>query len=87
MFQRVIIKLTGPICQCQKQNLEWSVPNSSLKLKCKTCSTELFVPNSQFGAGFLFDTPYPGDVQPKQDPDIDSEGLKFYNVEEKEEKK
>lgn len=66
MFKHIDIKLTGPIYGCEKQDLEWNVPNSCLKLKCMTCGVELFIPNKQFKVRFMFDTPYPAGEKSKE---------------------
>ncbi len=60
MFKKIIIHLTEPICKCEEQNLSWSVPNSNLEVKCKTCDITLTIPSKQFIAGFEFEKSYPG---------------------------
>lgn len=74
MFKEIEIKLTGPICDCAEQNISWHIINGpGLGLKCKTCETELRVPNSKFMARFNLDKPYPGKKdEPKKKPELKS---------------
>lgn len=66
MFKRIEIKLAGPICLCNKQNLGWSLPvNDGLIIRCKTCETQLKVPNSLFVAAFILEKPYPDKPESK----------------------
>lgn len=64
VFNGITIKLSGPICGCDVQNLSWTPTITDdgygLKLSCSTCNTELKIPRKQFRAGFQLDRPYPG---------------------------
>lgn len=60
MFKRIIIELTEPVCKCEVQDLNWSVPDGlSLKIECKKCKTFLVVGTDAFKAAIVFDQPYP----------------------------
>ncbi len=65
MFKRATIELTGPICDCEIQNLGWDIGNEgvgkpTLEIICKTCKTRLTVSNEKFRATFILDQSYPG---------------------------
>ena len=71
MFKYISIRLTSPICNCPEETLSWGIdkgPKSRARmiLTCKTCKTQLLVPNGKFVARFEFDQPYPG---PDEDED------------------
>lgn len=60
MFKRIDIQLTGPICSCKQQKIEWSISlNRRLSLECLICGVALFIPYDAIGASITFDTPYP----------------------------
>jgi len=67
MFKRIEIRLTGPICDCEEENLSWA-PSSTVGLiiKCKTCQTILNIPHEKFVGRFIFDKSYPGKQVPNQ---------------------
>lgn len=76
MFKRINILLTGPICKCPEQALEWgihldvakyqgmAVSDAALLITCKMCSTQIRVPSKTFVAAFVLDEPYPGKLEP-----------------------
>lgn len=80
MFKRINILLTGPICKCAEQALEWGIhldvgnyeglkfSDASLLITCKTCSTQIRVPSKTFVATFMLDEPYPGKPKPPPEP-------------------
>ncbi|MAG11977.1 MAG: hypothetical protein CMI52_04205 [Parcubacteria group bacterium] len=63
MFKGIRINLTGPICTCKKENLDWSINQTKNKInliiECNTCKTRLFTPHEKFFAVFKLETPYP----------------------------
>jgi len=62
MFKFGSLCLTGPICTCDHQNLEWGTTSEQdrrLFIRCKTCRTELSVPYDKFRMGFKLEKPYP----------------------------
>lgn len=62
------IKLAGPICRCDKQNLSWGIGNSNgLYVRCDTCQVELNIPREQFRARIICKRPYPEDASDKDD--------------------
>jgi len=70
MFKGISINLSGPICQCQKDNLEWStIWGGGLVIQCGTCKIQLVVPHEKFVACFRFDTPYPQQKTRAQEKD------------------
>lgn len=77
MFKRIIIELSGPICNCLERDLAWSIRDDivgreihrGLDISCKTCGTKLSVSNDKFVAGWKLDIPYPGKPPaPKKEP-------------------
>lgn len=78
MFKRIVIELTGPICNCEFQHLAWwptSIEGKwGLVLECSMCGTKLTVSNAKFVAGWALDTPYPAGVKPRSD-DESKKGL------------
>lgn len=79
MFKQICIELVGPICNCKKQNLAWSLlwGNISsvtfLSIFCKTCGTQLTVPPDQLFAYFKLDKPYPESVLSNPEPENDQQ--------------
>jgi len=84
VFQRIEIRLTGPICRCQGQDLAWGIRRdsegrSTLQIECRNCQTTLTVSHSQFIARFVLDNPYPADrpapapAEPSPEPEPDPE--------------
>ena len=56
MFKKISILLTGPISNCEEENLCWNVfsrdPKKGdnqvrLKIWCKTCNTTLNIPHNK----------------------------------------
>ena len=71
MFKGIDIKLSGPICDCETQNISWYIiEGPGLGLKCETCNTELRIPRTKFRAGFILNTPYPGKKTEVKKPDL-----------------
>jgi hypothetical protein len=70
LFKKITIHLGGPICNCDEQSLQWSVPDAGLQLECKLCGTKLIVPNKKFVASYDLEKPYPGKPKEvkKEDP-------------------
>ncbi|MEY4722757.1 MAG: hypothetical protein RLZZ324_270 [Candidatus Parcubacteria bacterium] len=69
MFKRVIIELTGPICNCPSENLSWGFGcdrdgKLEMTLECLTCHGKLVVPEEKLGALFRLDVRYPVDQTP-----------------------
>lgn len=64
MFERIDIRLAGPICSCEEQDLGWGIrledKGAGLEITCRKCGTRLIVPHSKFGAAFVLRVPYPG---------------------------
>ncbi len=65
MFKRIVIKLSGPICTCEVQDLSWALSGGfgvkhSLVIQCNTCQTSLHVGPSKFVAAFDLEVDYPG---------------------------
>jgi hypothetical protein len=64
MFKKIVIELSGPICTCDKGDLEWIVipetKGPALTIRCKTCNVKLIIPYEKFIADFKVDTSYPG---------------------------
>jgi len=65
VFSRIQIQLTGPICDCDVQDLSWWISRdgdgrSGLVVECNGCGCELRIPNKRFKACFQLDKPYPG---------------------------
>ena len=65
MFHKIEIKLSGPICNCDEENLAWGIVrdkngHSMLYIQCEECKTELLVPRKKFVASVQLDKPYPG---------------------------
>ena len=55
MFTRLLIELTEPICDCERNDVYWSIETEgpsdmSLTLSCGTCGTSLHVPSSKLDA-------------------------------------
>ena len=79
VFEKIVIKLSGPICTCHEQGLSWSVTRrqdggrSALVVYCESCKTELHVPHEKFGAGFSLETPYPATLEKRQNSSSDKE--------------
>lgn len=81
VFKQVTLELTGPICQCEKKNLSWALPNgNSLKLTCNTCDTQLLVPHKQFTAAFKFDEMYPEDEKKRAKEALENDTSIVYGV-------
>jgi len=60
MFKRVEICLTDPICDCETQDLGWSITTGpGLKVSCNNCKTSIEIPNKKFHANFILDKKYP----------------------------
>lgn len=61
MFKHAKFLFTEPICQCDKQDIEWGINSGNehpaLLVTCRICKTTLEVPNMK--AGLYFDIPYP----------------------------
>ena len=79
MFINVTINLTGPICNCDEQNIEWSLPtdnvgHTTMSLTCKTCFTKLIVSHSKLVANFNLGKDYPNKIKKKEK---DAKILKF----------
>jgi hypothetical protein len=78
VFKKITIHLASPICTCEEQNIQWTLPidknkATQLALECKTCGVVLLIPNKKFVAGFQFDKPYPGksnEEKPKTDGNV-----------------
>ena len=71
MFKWITVHLTGPICNCEEQNLSWSISDDKdnqpqLSIECLTCKTVLTVPNEKFTACVDLDKPYPGNKKKNQ---------------------
>ena len=67
-FEKIIIQLAGPICNCDDQNLSWDhyldkskseKGSISLFLKCGICGIKLYVPRDKYRASFHVASPYP----------------------------
>lgn len=66
MFKGIKIELTGPICQCEKQDLIWGIfPGPGLRVICQQCEVRLEVPHKEFKASFAFDVKYPAQREVK----------------------
>ena len=78
MFKKIDIQLSGPICACLEQNLEWTPivmakdkedrNKYGLQITCKTCRSQLIVGWTQFVASITCDDPYPGKQEPIPPP-------------------
>ena len=68
MIEFIEICLDGPICQCEEENLEWSLRQDDneevgLLVYCETCGCEEFVPEDVLKAGFSLEVGYPGGIK------------------------
>lgn len=72
MFKNIKIELEGPICSCEKQNLEWyfnSNPDNyaDLNIWCKSCNTKLKIPHTMLLAYINLEKKYPKGILQKND--------------------
>lgn len=75
VFKRIDIRLTGPICSCDTENLSWQTAidqnrYSVLVISCGTCGTFLNIGNKAFGACFKLDKQYPNPRESKEDAKV-----------------
>jgi hypothetical protein len=73
VFQSLRITLTGPICECEEQDISWGLPldvkgNTYMVLTCKTCEAKLTVPHQYLRASITCTKPYPGRKTPPPPP-------------------
>ncbi len=60
MFKEINIKITEPICDCETQDLAWSIlEGPKLCVKCKKCDTQIIVSTKKFVARIILDKKYP----------------------------
>lgn len=69
MIRYISIRLPGPICKCDTQDLGWGFEiiggkRIALVVFCKSCDAKV-VTGNKVGARFDLETPYPADRQKK----------------------
>ena len=69
VFQRIDIRLAGPICSCEGEKLGWSPfvqadGKFGIMIQCVQCGTEYRIPHSKFRATFVLEVPYPEPAVP-----------------------
>lgn len=82
MFKGVLIRLSGPICNCQTNNLAWGIGEGyrfGLVIECTKCKVRMEIPDKQFTAAFWLDTPYPEKSEKTKNEKDYSEYLKNRN--------
>lgn len=63
-FKRLEIRLTGPICSCANQDLQWGLSqkenqSATLWIRCRTCGATEHVSSPHLVASYAFDVLYP----------------------------
>lgn len=72
MFKYLDIRLTGPICGCQTEDVRWNVVFDNgpvLVVHCGLCMTQLLVRDQNFRAAIILDKPYPKPKKTKASAD------------------
>lgn len=63
MFQKIDIRLGGPICKCKRKDLAWGIAivegRATILITCNQCQQQLRVAPAEFKAAILLDKPYP----------------------------
>jgi len=54
------ISFKGPICDCECQDLAWSINYDTIKVFCKQCHTVVCTEHSRLTAAIRCDPEYPG---------------------------